>query len=98
MPLLRHLLLASAEHRELAAQLQQTIQGLRMDLSAGLDEAWRDRSQILEEVVESGGTGLGGDVAAAKEATRPVIKEWKGLGFLLPPKPVIANGHDHESA
>ena len=63
LALLRHLVLASADHRQLASDLQATVTNLRSSLSDSIDEAWRDRALILEGVVGSGGMGLGGDTS-----------------------------------
>lgn len=81
--LLRHLFTASSDHRQLAADLQQTVNKLRSDLSQSIEEAWRDRENILAGVIESGGMGLGGDPSKSLELARPAINDWKGLGVLL---------------
>lgn len=85
IPLLRQLLLATADHGESARTLQASITSLRSKLDNALTDAWRDRVEILQEAEESGGLVFGGDAAKlseAKAATRPVMSEWKGLGVL----------------
>jgi hypothetical protein len=37
---------------------------------------------MLNEAVESGGMGLGGDVDKAREVVVPVVPAWRGLGVL----------------
>jgi elongator complex protein 1 len=83
LTLLRHLITASSDHRQLAFDLQQTVSRLRSDLAESIEEAWRDRDVILAGVTESGGMGLGGDPSKSFELTRPAISDWKGLGVLL---------------
>ena len=83
LALLRHLILASTDHRQLASDLQATVTNLRSSLSVSIEEAWRDRDLILEGVVESGGMGLGGDPSKSLEAVRPIMTDWKGLGVLV---------------
>lgn len=53
-------------------------------MKSAIEEAWRDRQEILEGVVESGGMGLNGgeDVEKAKGMVRPVVDVWKGVGVL----------------
>lgn len=85
LPLLRHLLLATPEHRNAARTLQSQIIGFRGKLSAALIDAWKDRKEILEEAAESGGLIFGGDerkFEEVKASTRPEVKGWKGLGLL----------------
>jgi elongator complex protein 1 len=80
--LLRHLIIASPSHRDLALSLQGTIITLRDKLSESIREAWRERDIILNEASESGGMALNGDVQKAREIERPVVVSWKGLGVL----------------
>jgi elongator complex protein 1 len=82
IPLLRHLILASTDLRELAKTLQAQIISFRSKLSKSIDETWRDRSAILAGVAESGGMGLAGDATKAMELVPPVVGEWKGVGVL----------------
>lgn len=82
LALLRQLILASPEHRQLASDLQATVTNLRSSLSVSIQEAWRDRDLMLEGVVASGGMGLGGDPSKSLEAVMPIMTEWKGLGVL----------------
>ncbi|KAK8843352.1 hypothetical protein IAR55_007009 [Kwoniella newhampshirensis] len=83
--LLRHLILASEDHVALALSLQTTIMTFRQKLLEGIDEAWRERDDILREVVESGGAGLEDALGIEKsmELVKPVVGLWKGLGVLL---------------
>jgi hypothetical protein len=83
LTLLRHLFTASAEHRQLAIDLQKQVNAMRLDLSSSIVEAWRDRDVILSGVTESGGMGLQGDPSKSLELARPAINDWKGLGVLL---------------
>lgn len=80
--LLRHLLLASPDHRELGKSLQATVINLHRNIRLAIDDAWRDRKVVWAGVMESGGSGLGGNVDKAREAVKPVVAEWKGLGVL----------------
>ena len=84
MGLLRHLVHASNTHRDLASDLQSTIIALRSKLANALEEAWRDREEILDGVEESGGMGLDGGTGLekARESVIPMVVEWKGLGVL----------------
>ncbi|WVO15396.1 hypothetical protein L204_103054 [Cryptococcus depauperatus] len=81
--LLRHLLLASPDHTALAKSLQSTIISFRTKLSKSLDIAWQDREVVLKEVTESGGSGLEGGLEKSLGEVKPIVGEWKGLGFLL---------------
>ncbi|WWD21132.1 hypothetical protein CI109_105613 [Kwoniella shandongensis] len=83
--LLRHLILASDDHLALAQSLQSTIISFRSKLSDSIDEAWREREDILREVVETGGAGLEDALGIEKslELVKPVMGSWKGLGVLL---------------
>lgn len=56
---------------------------LRSKLVRALDDAWADRESILDEVVSSGGMGLGGDVTPARALERPTVAPWKGLARLV---------------
>jgi hypothetical protein len=82
--LLRHLLLASPEHRELGRELQEKVKALRMKLSKGLEDAWSDRTEVLDGVTESGGMGLegGAGLQKAQEAVPATVSAWSGLGVL----------------
>lgn len=81
--MLRDLVLASPEHRQLATTLQAAVLDLRLKLTNALDAVWTDRDAILDEVEASGGMGLGGNVAPARALERPAVAPWKGLGRLL---------------
>lgn len=81
---MRHLLLASADHRGLAKDLQARITAFRSKLAESVVEAWRGRDAILDEAAESGGMGLGGEVTqAVRDLQPPSVGGWKGLGVLL---------------
>jgi hypothetical protein len=73
--------LASPDHRELARSLQGTIVDFRRKLGDEVEEAWRDREEMLKGAEEAGGDGLA-DVEKGKEVAKPVVAGWKGLGFL----------------
>ncbi|WVQ81518.1 hypothetical protein IAT38_003642 [Cryptococcus sp. DSM 104549] len=82
--LLRHLLLASPDHRALASDLQSTILAFRAKLASSLAAAWADREGVLREVAESGGSGLeGGALEKSLGEVKPEVGGWKGLGVLL---------------
>jgi hypothetical protein len=81
IPLIRHLLLSP--HRALAADLQGQIKALRARMATALDEAWKDRGEILDGVVASGGAGLGGNVEPARALERVDVKPWNGVGRLV---------------
>lgn len=82
LSLLRHLVLASADHRHLATKLQAKIIDFRKKLDEAIEDSWRDREAVLSGVVESGGMGLGGSVEKAREVVKPVVSDWRGLGAL----------------
>jgi len=82
LSLLHHLVLASPEHHNLAKTLQATVITFREKLRNAIETGWRDREALLLGVIESGGTGLGGNVDKAREVVKPVVAEWKGLGVL----------------
>lgn len=84
LSLMRHLLVASEDHRALAKDLQAQIMAFRAKLASSINEAWRGRDAILNEAAESGGMGLGGEVTlATRELQPPAVAPWKGLGILL---------------
>ena len=83
LPLLRALVPASAEHRDLARTLQDVVRAFRSKLTAALDAAWADRSTILDTVVSSGCMGLGGNVDPARALERPEVKAWSGVAHLV---------------
>lgn len=76
-------MLASSTHRDLASDLQAMVFKLRAQLETALDEAWADRDLILDGVESSGGMGLGGNAAPARELVRPTVAAWVGLGRLI---------------
>jgi elongator complex protein 1 len=85
VPLIRHLLLATADHRDSARALQSAVKTLRSKLDGALLDAWKDRKDILDEAAESGGLVFGGDARRFEEvrsAVRPEMKVWKGVGVL----------------
>ncbi|ORX39112.1 IKI3 family-domain-containing protein [Kockovaella imperatae] len=84
LPLLRHLILASPELRELAADLQNRILSFRSGLADSIDIAWLDRKDVLKEAQESGGMGYdeGRKMTEAWSLVKPVIGKWAGVGTL----------------
>ncbi|WVR09089.1 hypothetical protein IAU60_006151 [Kwoniella sp. DSM 27419] len=83
LTLTRQLVLASADHVELARSLQDTIISFRTKLAGCIEEAWVGRDDILREVVESGGAGLEGEMDKSLALVKPRMSAWKGLGVLL---------------
>lgn len=83
--LLRQLVTASPDHRELAASLQKIVIDFRQKLRISLDEAWESRYEILDQVTESGGMGLdgGAGLQKAQDLVKGVVQEWKGVGGLV---------------
>ncbi|KAK4687641.1 elongator complex protein 1, partial [Tremellales sp. Uapishka_1] len=81
--LLRHLIISSSEHRDLAVDLQAIVINLRTELSESLEEAWKDREAVIRGAEESGGQGYGDEPQKAREVVKPVVGEWKGLGGLV---------------
>jgi hypothetical protein len=82
---LRHLVVASPDHRDFAEQLQSTIFKFRNKLRESIETAWIDRHVILDGVTESGGMGLGGGegLEKARDAVKGVVAGWKGVGALV---------------
>ncbi len=77
--LLRHLLQATDEHRNAARDLQSFILFFRKKLTTSIDEAWRDRQEILTAAEESGGMCYDGDLSKARQVVKPALNAWQGL-------------------
>nr|XP_018259126.1 elongator complex protein 1 [Kwoniella dejecticola CBS 10117]OBR81284.1 elongator complex protein 1 [Kwoniella dejecticola CBS 10117] len=80
--LLRHLILATSDHVELANSLQSTIKTFRAKLETSIEVAWDGREDILRESVESGGTGLEEGLDKSLALIKPQVGVWKGIGIL----------------
>lgn len=78
--LLRHLILPFPD---LARDLQEQIVRFRRKLEESLGDAWSDRNTIIDAAEESGGLAFNGDFVKAREAEKPAVKAWSGLGRLL---------------
>nr|XP_019009784.1 elongator complex protein 1 [Kwoniella pini CBS 10737]OCF48565.1 elongator complex protein 1 [Kwoniella pini CBS 10737] len=80
--LLRHLILATSDHVELANSLQKTIKSFRTKLESSIELAWEGREDILKEAIESGGTGLEEGLDKSLALIKPQVSVWKGIGML----------------
>ncbi|WWC91266.1 uncharacterized protein L201_006209 [Kwoniella dendrophila CBS 6074] len=83
--LLRHLILATSDHVELSKSLQEYMMKFRLKLDKSIDESWENRQEILNQLIESGGTGLESGLGLEKafNLVKPEVKSWKGLGILI---------------